>query len=146
LPDEPFPVIPSMLEPKVDQRRRLHRRIAKGLAVAIVILLGCGAGCGLMTGYLPVRLFDSASWKTPETSYTRVRMVEALLLTHDLDAMTRSEVIDLLGQPPPTNYFSDWDLVYHLGPERSFFSLDSEWLVFRFRTDGQVSEWAVVSD
>jgi outer membrane protein assembly factor BamE (lipoprotein component of BamABCDE complex) len=107
----------------------------------------CGAaGLGWITGYLPMQFFNSARWKTPDTSYTRIRMLEALLLTHDLEKMTKSEVVDLLGQPPPTAYFSEWDFVYHLGPERGLLSIDSEWLVLRFGPDGRVSEWAVVSD
>lgn len=112
----------------------------------IAVLLLCSAGWAGITGYLPVYLFDSASWKNPPSAYTRVRMVSALLLTHDLNGMTKSEVVELLGEPPASNYFRDWDFVYNLGPERGLFSLDSEWLVLRFGPDERVSEWAVVSD
>jgi len=112
----------------------------------LVVLLLCSAGCAWTTGYLPVSLFDSARWKTPQTGYTRVRMVSMLLLTHDLKGMTRAEVIALLGEPPPSDYFRDWDFVYHLGHERGLFRVDSEWLVLRFGPDGRVSEFAVVSD
>ena len=112
----------------------------------IAVLLLCSAGWAGITGYLPVSLFDSASWKNPQSGYTRVRMVSALLLTHDLKGMTKAEVIELLGEPPPSDYFRDWDFVFNLGPERGLFSLDSEWLVLRFGPDGRVSEWDVVSD
>lgn len=114
-----------------------------GLVAAVVV---CGAGWAWLTGYLPVQLFDSSSWKGPQTQYTRVRMVSALLLTHQLNGMSKSEVIELLGEPPASGYFRDWDFVYHLGPERGIFGLDSEWLGLRFGPDQRVSEWAVVRD
>ena len=57
-----------------------------------------------------------------------------------------SEIESLLGRPPETGYFDDWDYVYRLGMERGPFSIDSEWLVLRLGADQRVSEWAVVSD
>ena len=46
----------------------------------------------------------------------------------------------MLGEPPKTNYFSDWDVVYWLGPERGLAGIDSEWLIVRIGEDGRVAE------
>jgi hypothetical protein len=39
--------------------------------------------------------------------------------------------VALLGEPPKTEYFKEFDLVYYLGPERGFMGIDSEWLVLK---------------
>ncbi len=52
----------------------------------------------------------------------------------------------MLGEPPSTGYFSDWDLVYRLGMERGFISIDSEWLVTRLGPDGRVVQARIVTD
>ena len=70
--------------------------------------------------------FDSTIWKrgftdnfgiiySPDT--IRLRMVDDLLHRHRLRGMTREEVVSLLGTPPETNYFPDYDLVYSLGSD-----------------------------
>ncbi len=41
----------------------------------------------------------------------------------------------MLGVPPVTGYFRGYDLVYRIGNERGFFSIDSEWLVVKFTND-----------
>ena len=73
-------------------------------------------------------------------------MADDLVRRRLLDGLTREQTLHLLGEPRPTNYFSEWDLVYWLGPERSFIGVDSEWLVVRFAPDGQVSEYRIVRD
>lgn len=52
----------------------------------------------------------------------------------------------MLGPDCECGYFADWDLVYWLGPERSWLSLDSEWLVIRFGEDGHYLQHALVTD
>jgi len=93
--------------------------------------------------------FDSASWKTSLTSDSldpiRLRMVDDLLHRHRLRGMTREEVVSLLGTPPETNYFRDYDLVYWLGSEGGYFSFDSAWwLAIKFGGNGRVSKTALV--
>ncbi len=95
--------------------------------------------------------FDSQAWKASladnqSEDPIRLRMVDDLLRKHRLIGLSRSEVLDFLGQPPPTDKFSDWDLVYWLGPERGLFSIDSEWLVIRFGKNGKVTEAKDVQD
>ena len=73
-------------------------------------------------------------------------MVDNLLKKHDFSGWTRDSVIALLGQPPKTDYFTDYDLVYWLGPERSVIRMDSEWLVFRLDSAERVREYRLVTD
>jgi len=118
--------------------------VIAGIGV-ILLLLGTYA---FMAGYLPFQFFDSKKWKQVERSddYTRLRMIEPLMKSGRLDHATRSEVISILGHPDETPYFSDWDFVYWLGPERGLITLDSEWLVIRFGQSDVVSEYRIVSD
>jgi hypothetical protein len=94
------------------------------------------------------QLFDSIRWQ--EESHVkqgaRLGMADSLVAHRTLLGKTRSEVVELLGEPPPTEYFRDWDLVYWLGPERGFISIDSEWLVLRLAEDGRVQENRIVRD
>src|SRR5260221_473132 len=114
---------------------RLSVRFAIILAVAVAALVAWRA-------WFPGRQFDAAAWQADAKVGSGIRQAMAdRLLTHRvLIGMTRAEVVDLLGEPPPTEYFSQWDLVYWLGPERGFMSIDSEWLVLRVGASGRVDE------
>ncbi len=76
----------------------------------------------------------------------RHRMADWMLLTGTLSGLTQAEVIEKLGEPPPTNYFREWSMVYMLGSERGFMSIDSEWLVLRVDSAGHVSDARIVRD
>ena len=116
------------------------------VAVALALILWIGSA--FITGRLPFEFFDSQRWKLVERSddYSRLRMIEPLIMSGRLDGVTQPEVIALLGPSDDTNYFKEWDFVYWLGPERSFMSLDSEWLVIKIGPTGRVVEYRVVSD
>ncbi len=60
--------------------------------------------------------------------------------------MTREQVSAIIGEPDKTGYFKNWDMVYWLGPERGFISIDSEWLVFRLDELKRVTNYAIVRD
>ena len=94
------------------------------------------------------RGFDAAAWKDVETltNDARLRMVDDLLRRYNFRGMARARVTALLGEPRPTGYFKGWDLVYWLGPERGWISIDSEWLVFRLDADKKVSDYKIVRD
>ena len=94
--------------------------------------------------------FDGRKWSdsTLVDSRTAPRdcMVDDLLERHSLVGRTRAEVVSLLGEPPKTNYFDEYDLVYWLGPERSWLAIDSIWLVMRIGPDGTIAEARLVTD
>lgn len=87
---------------------------------------------------------DEVRWNDPWNR--RHRMADWLVLTHSLIGKTRAQIVAELGEPPPTDYFRDWSLVYNLGPERGFMSIDSEWLVVRIGEDGRVAEARIARD
>ncbi len=76
----------------------------------------------------------------------RHRMADGLLLTDRLHGRPISDVIALLGKPPTTGYFTEWDLAYPLGEERGILAIDSEWLVIRLDAVGRVSHMRLVRD
>ncbi len=99
-------------------------------------------------GYLPSRSFDADGWKQSEEveGSPRLAMVDSLIESRKLEGKTQDEILALLGPPTDTSYFTDWDAVYWLGPERGWLRLDSEWLVLRFDDKGRVFEYQLVRD
>src|ERR1700731_3445901 len=65
-------------------------------------------------------------------------MADDLVSNKKLIGLARQEVVARLGEPPKTEYFKEFDLVYYLGPERGFISIDSEWLLLNLGPDGRV--------
>jgi hypothetical protein len=120
------------------------RKFCRRALAVILLILGATAGIVWFRG----KPFDQVAW----TDDGRVRggirlaMADRLITRRTLNGKTRNEVLAMLGQPPPTNYFREWDLVYWLGRERGFISIDSEWLVLRFNCNGRVSEVRIVTD
>ena len=94
--------------------------------------------------------FDSRSWIENGGQNSdwpaRLRMVDDLLETHELQGLSRAELESLLGPADETGYFRKWDLVYWLGPERGWIRIDSEWLVLRLDGKGRVSEYQLARD
>jgi hypothetical protein len=125
--------------------RQFLKTPAAVLSVGFMVAMGALA---IFVKMAPWRdTFDPAAWNDPETEErNRQEMADDLVARGLLDGLTRSEVTSLLGQPPDTEYFRDWDMVYVLGPERSFIGIDFEWLVVRFGDNDRVSEYRIVTD
>jgi hypothetical protein len=100
--------------------------------------------------YLHRQPFDSVTWRqsltTEATEPIRLRMVDDLLQRYSMVGKTRSEINALLGIPPKTNYFREYEYVYWLGPERGFMSIDSEWLGLQFDESGRVTIAKILRD
>jgi hypothetical protein len=94
------------------------------------------------------RNFDPIEWQSQEsfTNDIRIKMVDDLLRRHTFKGMTRKQVVSIIGEPDKTEYFKEWDLVYWLGPERGFFGIDSEWLVFKMDNHKKITVVAIVRD
>lgn len=61
--------------------------------------------------------------------------------------MNKEEVFELLGEPTETAYFKEPNnIVYYLGPERGFMSIDSEWLVIWLDEQDRVVEYKILRD
>ena len=100
--------------------------------------------------YIGQRAFETELWRDSAQVHgpdpVRIRMVDDLLQRHDFRGWARGRVVALLGEPPRTGYFTEYDLVYWLGPERGLVPIDSEWLVFRLDAVGRVGEYRIVRD
>jgi len=121
---------------------------AGGFALPVAVLVSWMFLRPVVSDYSSRIPFDRTVWRQENTAQPqglRIQMVDDLLKQHSLAGMTRDEVNALLGVPPKTRYFSDYEYVYWLGPERGFMSIDSEWLALRFRDD-RVVEARVVRD
>jgi hypothetical protein len=96
--------------------------------------------------------FDAKGWRAKSADAsndwpTRLRMVDSLMDRRLLDGLTRTQVVELLGPPDATSKWRDWDLVYHLGPERkALFRIDSDWLVIRLDSGRTVAGYRIVAD
>jgi hypothetical protein len=118
------------------------------LATLLVVVASAATVLIVCRAWFAGQSFDRAAWQEDATAESGARkaMADRLLARRTLFGKTRAEVVDLLGEPPPTEYFREWDLVYRLGMERGFITIDSEWLVLRMGTDGRVAEARLVTD
>jgi hypothetical protein len=141
--------------PKPKRRRLLIALIVGGILVTSFPFLVVG---GLLAktswdewqqcrGYTQ---FNPTQWNDPNLSadptYVRLCMVDDLLAKYLLLGRPQAGVVELLGTPEPQNGFADYDMIYVLGPERSFISIDYEWLVIKLDAAGHVNEASIVTD
>lgn len=73
-------------------------------------------------------------------------MADDLVENKKLIGLTRQEVLARLDEPPKTEYFKNFNLVYYLGPERGFMGIDSEWLVLKLGPEGRVVKATIAHD
>lgn len=105
-----------------------------------------------LTGCSSEVKFDREGWRSADTRAPtptlRQQMLPDLLHNMDFGGMSRTQVIDLLGEPdsnsPETAGFPQWDMIYVLGLEQvGSYSLDDEALGFKFGPDDRVQRFAV---
>ena len=94
--------------------------------------------------------FDAAGWQAGSRAQSgqpvRIRMVDDLLRRHTFTGLSRTEAVKLLGEPDKTEHFKGWDMVYWLGPERGWLSVDSEWLLLKLDSAQKVSDCRLARD
>lgn len=96
--------------------------------------------------------FNSEVWRNGDnyefsSDAPRLRMADAIIDSGVLIGKTKVEVDNMLGPQTNTDYFRpQYKYVYWLGAERGWMSIDSEWLVLNFGSDGTVSEARIVRD
>lgn len=129
-------------------RERTLRGFLGFMALGVFGVIGLLFLGATLPEYLQRRPFDHAVWqdKKAVAQEMRIRMVDDLLRSRNFRGMTRAQVTAILGESDQTAYFSDWDMVYWLGPERDWFSIDSEWLVLRFDDSKKIAEFRIVRD
>ena len=124
-----------------DNKKLKHRNyigfgIFAGLIITIVI------ACSACVSH---HSFSTAKWE--QYPNERTKIVDDLLMRYDLIGMQESEILALLGNHDnDSGYFSSENrFVYRLGMERSFISIDSEWLIIDF-ADGVVVGHFITTD
>lgn len=94
--------------------------------------------------------FDKQRWNDDisihQEPYPRRQMVDDVMTNHLAVGQSRAEVIERLGEPTDTPYFKDFDLVYWLGAEKGYISVDSLWLVIKLDAEGRVSQFELAND
>ena len=128
----------------------MNRRKVLFAVIISLSFLALGAGVYWYGNFSPIP-FDAAIWLQGEqakfsSDAPRLRMADGLVKTGVLLNKTHNEVLSMLGSPTKTTKFCEYDLVYWLGAERSFISIDSEWLAVRINNAGRVSEVCIVRD
>lgn len=99
------------------------------------------------------RKFDAQVWKQSSDDQSqwppRLCMVNSLIRSKKLRGLTKSEVVELLGEPAGKGFpfgASSCDIHYYLGQERGFMGIDSEWLFITFGEDGKVNRYWLYTD
>ncbi len=123
--------------------------IAVGVGFTFLICFAFVFFGPVVNDYIHRKPFNAVQWKDERFVNSRnpikIRMVDDLLNKKKLIGMSKSEINELLGMPPKTAYFSNYDYVYWLGPERGLISIDSEWLAIKFENDKAI-EAKIVTD
>lgn len=120
-----------------------RKRLPIAAVILAIILFLC------YRSFFPGRVFDAEQWQVNASQRggkVRLAMADRIVARKMLWGKTRAQVKEMLGEPPVTDYRSDWDLVYWLGPERGFLGIDSEWLVVRLDQNGIVDDYKIVQD
>ena len=86
------------------------------------------------------------AWPRHRTLNVRHRMADGLAGSDEQIGKSQAQVVALLGEPPQSDKFREFDLVYALGAERGFIGIDSEWLAIDLDARGRVSVAEIVRD
>jgi len=93
----------------------------------------------LVNERLERRPFDSTQWKNDTTIKTedslRLKMVNDLFDRYQLRGMSRVKVHELLGVPPKSTLFLEYDYVYLLGVGENIIANNRKWLAIKFEND-----------
>lgn len=111
--------------------------VAQGVIISGVILI-------VFLIFSPDK-FNQERWLNNPSK--RVDMVDNLVSDGRLKGKTKIEIIDLLGIQDKDAYFIEPNnLVYYLGDERGFISIDSEWLIIWFDDKEKVLDYEIRTD
>ncbi len=116
-------------------------------SIFALIVLSCILSCGKT---IP---FDQELWKSDKSIDSmnnkltpRQKMIDSVI--DQIENLSRQEVIMMLGEETETDKFSEYDkgLIYVLGPERSYFSIDYEWLFLSFDKKDRLIKSELLTD
>jgi outer membrane protein assembly factor BamE (lipoprotein component of BamABCDE complex) len=117
--------------------------------VAVILAVGLAALAAIHYWNTRPLPFDRAVWIAEAEElgdFRRHRMADSLVQQRRLIGMSRADVLSMLGEPTATSHFRRYDLVYWLGDERGWMSVDSEWLVMKLDEGGRASSAEIARD
>ncbi|TRZ37929.1 hypothetical protein CEQ21_21130 [Niallia circulans] len=98
----------------------------------------------LLTANQYKSIFTTEKWLEKDSE--RTFMIDHLLKEHPLEGKQKKDIVALLGQETEEASFKEKDnMVYLLGAERGFISMDAEWLIIHFNEDNIADKVEVVS-
>lgn len=124
-------------------QREVHYR-AKHVELVLCLALFVGAFYQLWIHEQQSKFLTDKWTAAP---HERIWMVDDLLTQYDFTGMDVLSLKSILGSETDTSYFeAPRRLVYYLGDERGFISIDSEWLVFDVNEEGLVTNVNIMRD
>jgi len=147
----------ALLYSKTARRNTAGRTFWAGASL-LTLPLTLFLAYSLFSGYLPagsgLSKFDAQIWSAKTSAnyvandFTPRQKMLKDVVENIIPGKSRDEIERLLGQSLETGYFtaSERDLIYILGPERSFISIDSEWLLIWLDNEGQFERYAIYTD
>lgn len=87
--------------------------------------------------------FTPSKWLNNESK--RVLMVDDMLENYKIKKMNKTDILDLLGKPTIIEKMNN-NIMYYLGDERSFVSVDSELLVVYFNEKDECIKYEIITD
>ena len=124
------------------ETKRIKRQNYIIFGILVGLLIAIVTACST---FISQHSFSTAKWE--QYPNERTKIVDDLLMRYDLIGMQESEILALLGNHDnDSGYFSSENrFVYRLGMERSFISIDNEWLIIDF-ADGVVVGHFITTD
>ena len=108
-----------------------------------VLLLLCVALTGCSSG----DRFEQTAWKNADLNgRARADMLGDFLKRYPLERRTRNEVVELLGEPTPTDKWEGAEMIYVLGTDGSYMGIDHEWLLIDLDQRQRVVSYRRVGD
>lgn len=96
--------------------------------------------------------FDSSTWKLDSSStfqeddITERQKMLGSAIREVISDKQRGEIMNAMGPSDGGPFVDACDLVYRLGPQRSGFPIDDEWLLIWFDNEGRVTRYDIWTD
>ncbi|KMK75542.1 hypothetical protein [Alkalihalobacillus pseudalcaliphilus] len=133
-----FAMFLSRLLVKSGVNKRSNKKL---ISLSVIAPLFCLICLGI---FVERATFSSEKWVSEPSE--RVMIIDNFLHNTELIGKSLDEIVSLLGDPDENGYFADdMTMVYYLGPERSFISIDSEWLVISIE-DNKAQHYEIRTD
>lgn len=140
---------PFILIYNLIKKEKINYLIRYGISTLIIFSIFFIFSAKLLN-YFPIPLpygsdrisFDKELWINSKDDRRSLNPRQEMLqdIIRKLHGKNKQQVISMLGEPDSKN---NSELVYYLGGERSFISIDPEWLIIFFDKDGVYDKYKI---